>query len=623
MENNFDLDLIAKEGLVEIQDPLHLDLNDSDFIDVINARIEASKIYYTKKKLYSRQDKNVNYYLGNQVDTESLAKWQTEIFGHEPYKENLIHEGIRRIKPIATSRLPDLTVKAGSDPENSRVLEGLLNTNVKQRQNRKLYGLAHVQERLFFYAVVKARWNREKGSDGDYEFINVYPKNVVWDHTCKTNSADDMVFVAESAEFSVKELTMMFPKSKDDLLNKLGWEDEEKENEMKLASKIKVWEVWFHWYKDTKDPVTGETKWEKVHGVVWKYEDVVLGKMRNPYFDYEGKPNLFSAEVKEKSPLSDNEIYQNFVESISPQTIYYNYFKNPRKPYFFMVYESLGDDPISATTAIEQIIPFQDFVNDEGRQIVEMNERSAGKPLFNSEAFDSGVIKSIDWRNPKQALSVNGDDIKKAFTFAQLPPASDALYKSKAESRSIAFEMMGVNATTRGVREGDQTLGEAQMFREQDFGFIDDLVEDTINDLAIWQAQWTLQFIRLFYTKQHIVDVVGKDGEELHVAITQDYVEDGMLVQVSASAVDKLMRKRLAFETFKLGASDLLSFYEDLGVDNPKERARRAFLQKASPMLYFSTYLMDEEKDTKTIEELGGLARTMAPQPALNEPPIR
>jgi hypothetical protein len=517
---------------------------------------------------------------------DGLADWQTK------YVENIVYEGIRRIKPIATSRLPDLTVKSGQDPKLATLMTDVLNTDIKKRENRKLLGLAHVQEQLFFYAVLKARWNAEKG---DYEFVNVYPKNIVWDHTCKTNNADDMRLIAESTEeYTVKEILMMFPKSADKLLEKLGWTEDEKKSEEKLATKIKIWEVWFHWWKETKDEF-GQSKWEKIHGVVWKYDKLVLGKMRNPYYDYEGKVKLYDPKMKEKNGMTDEDLFSMyFGNQLEADTVYHNYFKSPRKPYFFMVYESLGQDPIDATNRVEQILRFQDHINDEGRQIIEMNERSTGKALFNADALDKATIETLDWRNTRQALTVNGDDINKAFSHASMPAAPAQLYESKRENRSIAFEMLGVNATTRGVREGDQTLGEAQMFREQDFGFIDDLVEDTINEAAVWMAQWSMQFIKVFYTQQHFREIVGKDGEALFVAINQDYIDDGMVVDVSASAVDKLMRKRLAFETFKLKASDLLSFYEDIGSDNPKERARRAFLQQSAPQIYFQTYLAPE-----------------------------
>jgi len=580
------------EGIVEEFDPLKLELEDHEFVGVIDQSIAAFDTYYKGKRLTQRQDKNLNYYLGDQLiigGDQGLAGWQTQ------YVENVVYEGVRKIKPIATSRLPDLTVKSGTDPEVAKLLTDLLNTDIKKRQNRKLLGLAHVQEQLFFYAPIKARWNPELGSDGDYEFINVFPKNMAWDHTCKTNNADDMRFVAENAEISVKELIMMFPKAKDKLLETLGWTDEDKASELKLASKIKIWEVWFHWYKQTKDPQTNETKWEKVHAVVWKYETCILGKMRNPYFDYEGKVRLFTPEMKEKNGMSDQELMAAyFGDQLQSETVYHNYFKNPRKPYFFMVYESLGQDPIDATNRVEQILRFQDHINDEGRQIIEMNERSAGKPMFNSDALDKKTVSRLDWRNTKQAISVNGDDIHKAFAHAIMPAAPQQLYQSKTENRSIAFEMLGVNATTRGVKEGDQTLGEAQMFREQDFGFIDDLVEETINEFAEWQAQWSMQFIKVFYTKDHMREIAGKDGDSLYTTINQDYVNDGMVAEVSASGVDKMLRKRLAMENQKLGVGDLLSYYEDTEQSNPKERAYRAFLMVNAPQIYAQQYLMPE-----------------------------
>lgn len=583
------------DSIIDEADPLKLELDDADFVEVINNRISDSISYYKDKNLYERQDRNVDYYLGHQIDTIRQVSYQ------KPYVENVIYESIRRIKPIAISRLPDLTVKPGNnDPQTKKYAETLtdmFNTNINRRSTRKLLGIAHVQEQLWFYAVVKARWNPELGTDGNFEFLNVHPQNAVWDQTCKTNNVDDMTFFAENAELTVKEAIMMFPKSKEDLLNALGFEEGDDQNEKKLASRIKIWEVWFHWYKSVIDPQSGEHRWEKISAVVWKYQSVVLGKMRNPYFDFEGKINLFTAEMKEKGMPSEDDLYNMLFGSSEPtetDKIYYNYFKNPRKPYFLMVYEPLGSDPIDSTNRVEQILLFQDHINKEGDQIIGMNERSAGKPVFNVGAIDKDTVKKIDWHNYRQALTVKGDDITKAFTTVAMPAAPAQLYQSKSENRSIAFEMMGVGATTRGVQQADSTLGESQMFREADYGFIDDLVEETINELAEWIAQWSMQFIRLFYTKAHMVDMVGIDGESLYEAINQDIVQDGMVVEVSASGVDKMMRKRMAIQNMQMQVGDILSYYEDTDQSNPKERALRAWMYKYAPQMYMQKYLMTE-----------------------------
>lgn len=614
------------DTIIEDLDPLKLDLEDDDFIEVINASITASKTYYTGKNLYTRQDKMLAYYLGNQFETEGPRALQP----YQPrYMENIIYEGVRRVKPIATSRLPDLTIKRGETPDIEKMMTDLINTDIKRRENRKVLGLAHVQEQIFLYSVIKARWNTEKGDDGDYEFLSVYPKNIVWDHRCKTSSADDMRFVAESTEMTIKEAVMMFPKAKDDLFKAIGIEDEaDKTDEKKLASPIVIWEVWFHWYKETPDPVTNESKWEKVNAVVWKYNNTVLGKMRNPYFDYEGKINIFSKEMKEKTKPTDMELMQAYLgqTQLQTETVYHNYFKNPRKPYFFMVYESLGQDPIDATNRVEQVLYFQDHINDEGRQIIEMNERSAGKPVFNTDALDAKTVKNLDWRNMKQAIVVSGDDVNRSFAFAQMPAAPTQLYQSKESNRSIAFEMLGVNATTRGVKEGaNQTLGQSQMYREQDFGFIDDLVEETINDAAEWIAQWTMQFIKVFYTKDHYKEVVGKDGDSLFAAVNQDMVNNGMVVEVSASAVDKMKRKQLAAQNAQLGYSDPLTYFIDTEQSDPQERARKAFMFKAAPNMYYQEFLVDKASPQQPMQPPVGAQppqpdMTGAPPPA--QPPM-
>lgn len=589
----FDQDaLTLHDSLIQDADPLSLDLEDDEFIEVINTRIKDSETYYQAKHLPERQEKNIRYYLGDQFEPSQIPSYS------HPYVENVVYESIRRILPIASSRLPDLTVKPGSrDPssiQSAKTLTNVFNTDINRRASRELLDQAHVHEQLFFYSVIKARWNTELGSDGNYEFLNVYPTNIVWDHTCKTNNADDMQFVAESAELTLKDICMMFPKKEEEFLEYLGLVERTApdSSEKHMASKYKITEVWFHWYKDTL--IMGEKKWEKINAVVWKYGTFVLGKMRNPYFDYEGKTHLFSKEVREKGLPSQEEMAELLFGTPKTDTIYYNYFKNPRKPYFFMVYESLGQDPIDATNRVEQILYFQDHINKEGTQIIQMNEQSAGKLMLNSDALDKDVAKAIDWHNTNQAISVNGDDINKAYGVISMPAAPSQLYQSKSENRSIAFEMMMVGNTTRGVQQGDQTLGEAQMFREADFGALDHMVEKTINAAAEWMAQWSMQMIRVFYTKEHLVDAAGKDGESLSIALSQNIVEEGFVAVVSASGVDKMMRKTLAVKNMELGVGDILSYYEDTEQSDPKERAKRAFLQKAAPMQYYQQYLADE-----------------------------
>jgi len=580
------------EQPAEIIDPLHLNLDEDRVVKTLKSNIQASITHYQSKDLYARQQKNVDYYLGKQKQYKASNK-------AGDYKENIIYEGISRQKPIELSRLPDLTVKAGNDTKESKetaeMLSKAINNDIKQRQNRKLLGLAIKQEPLYFFSAIKARWNPEKGMFGEYEFLNVHPDNIVWDHLNPDSSANNMRFVAEKTKLMLKEVIMMFPDKEDEIKKEFGWITTDKGDEEKMASPINIWEVWFHWYK-LKD---GET--ERVDGVLWLYKTLPLKQMKNPYFDYQGRKKTFSMQMEEKQAMSIDDILTSFdVQSGEDEpessVVYNNYFQDPEKPYFFMVYENMGEDPIGATSRVEQVLEFQDSINQSGAVIQDMNIRSRGKDLFDTNSIPQDTLDAVNIYDIDQVLGLDvpqGQSINNVHSRIEQKPATAQQYRSMQEDRQKAFEMLGVGATTRGLQEPDSTLGESQMAREADYGVIDDIVEDTINACAEWQARWSMQFIKLFYTKPHMRHILGKDGEVLHTKLTQDMVDDGMEVVVSASGVDKMMRKRMAMENMKLGIGDPLSYYEDTEQSNPKERALRAMLAQGAPQMYMQQYLME------------------------------
>ena len=104
-----------------------------------------------------------------------------------------------------------------------------------------------------------------------------------------------MNWIAHYYELSVKEILMRWPKKKDDLFNQLKWDLEVLPSEEKLASKLKIAEIWFTWYKKEND------KWVKLEGVAWKYKKVVFDKIKNPYWDWEGETRLFSFDIETSS----------------------------------------------------------------------------------------------------------------------------------------------------------------------------------------------------------------------------------------------------------------------------------------------------------------------------------
>ena len=106
-------------------------------------------------------------------------------------------------------------------------------------------------------------------------------------------------------------------------------------------------------------------------------------------------------------------------------------------------------------------------------------------------------------------------------------------------------------------------------------------------------AQWAMHFIKLFYTEEHLKRFAGKDGNLVFQKVTSDMVEEGMEVTVSASAVDKNKRQQQATAMAQMKLTDPLSFYEDMDMSNPKDRAEKVIMFNADPAGYMTKYLMN------------------------------
>jgi hypothetical protein len=102
----------------------------------------------------------------------------------------------------------------------------------------------------------------------------------------------------------------------------------------------------------------------------------------------------------------------------------------------------------------------------------------------------------------------------------------------------------------------------------------------------------------------------------IHHKITRDLIEDGMEVEVSASAVDKLKRKREAFELAGIGMIDPLSFFKDIEASDPEGRAEKLFMFQAAPMEYFQKFIRGNDGTAQM-----AMALQQQPVPGQGPPP--
>src|SRR5262249_421245 len=150
--------------------------------------------------------------------------------------------------------------------------------------------------------------------------------------------------------------------------------------------------------------------------------------------------------------------------------VFNNYFQRPKFPYTFLTYDQWGEFPLDMTSRIEQSLSLQENHNKRGMQISDMNDRTRGNHIFSTKPA---------MNNPDQDLVVGGP-INEAHSFVQSPAAPQQLYEELENDKNRLFAKAGVNSTTRGERRGDDTATGLQIYRQADFGRIDDEVEETI-----------------------------------------------------------------------------------------------------------------------------------------------
>jgi hypothetical protein len=614
------------QGVSNEADPLKLDLDDETFVEVMDDLIEKSRNHFKEQGLIDRRKKNEEYYLGKQIanaeKNRELKKYNAR------YSDNVIFEAAGTLKAVAISRVPDLLVKPGNETEESRIvaeeLTDVINGKFRQRETRLTLGTAYLHRPIYFVGVVKARWDDEMGKDGDYTFDVVHPNNIDVDHTASSSNADDMNWVCHTYELTVKEILMRWPNKKEALFEELHWDDMTGSEEKKMASKLKISEIWFTWYKKEND------KWVKLEGTAWKYKKVVFDKIKNPYWDWEGETRMFSydVETKGKKTVSEQDIRSSLlsgeqIPNLGSEKIFHNHFYNPRKPFKFMVHEGLGLAPYDDTTCIEQSLYLQDNINVRGKQISELSALARGKSVFSTDSgLDSEDVARIDMADPNTDLLIDGD-LSKVHTYIPGMQPTAALFQEQEQNRQRVFSKMGTNAALRGVRAGEDTATQTQLYKESDYTRIDDEVEDTVNATAEWMADWSLQFMKLFYTEEHLVRLVGENGQTVFQKLTRDVIEDGVEVKVSASSVDKLRRKKEAFDLVGIGMIDPVQFFRDIEASDPEGRARSLMLFQTQPQMYFQNYI--EGRDTnEMVQQLGQMpvqGPPVSPEAQAMQPP--
>lgn len=624
----------TSEDIDVVLDPLALTgIKDDDLIDNFDHWLEQTRSFYTKEyDLYEVRKRNEVYLFGRQVQelikNKKLKDYEARTL------DNVLYEIERTEKPLALSQLPDLIVSPGNNTDQSKQLAEMItqvvNSDLQKEENRKVLGMAWKHRPVYRVGIIKCIWNPEAfGGLGDYEFIYVHPDAIELDPYATEANADKMQFIPHKVNLTVKQVIMMFPKAKEKFyaeLKKQGImkQDAEEPDWKAMATHIDIREVWFTDYeKDTDE----EGKWKRVEGVMWKYRKCMLEKMKNPYFDYDGEKQTFTYEnpmlESTRRRLTIEEMMQSMATGVFPQNVkqeqvYHNFFDSPKKPFFFMVYDQWGKQPLDETTHLEQNIYNQDALDSMNKQIQETLKKKGHHIWSKMSGLTAAMIKQMDHNNPNEDYIVNGIPREQHdFVPPERPTAQEFNDLDRLHDRMYAL----ASATSIRGEVQDEAVTNNQIGRESNYTVMDDMVEETINKAAQWMAGWAMHMIKTRYTQEHFRKILGAKGEWVFLQVHQDFVEDGQAVMIKASGTDKLRKQNNALNLAKMDKIDPLSLFEDMDLDDPEGRTAKLVAFHSDMPLYLSSFVETAATSTPQLaQKLMALTQQGTAQPGPGAP---
>lgn len=533
------------EQIVRGGDVLSSELTDEERVRFLEGRIDVGKAFWNNTfKLDQVQEQNEKYWLNNTLDESRMYLWNVR------YKDNRIFQSIETILPQVLAQIPQPIVTAAHDTDASKELA----RNIEQALEAHYYSLdiefhlgmmvRHILAGMR-YAVGKYRFDPNSGvirpdgvPAGRFVFEYVNPRQVVFDAKARRGH---LKFLAEYVNATGEELIERFPDKKDEIYNEiLG-------SKLRLNDIVTYPEMWFEYIKD------GKRKCE----VAWKYGTVWLGGMKNPYFDYETPEN--------------------------------NYFDEPRFPYVFMNYLSMGRYIVDDTSLTEQAMNMQDIVNKRGRQIVENADAANTGKIFNRKMVNPDDASKV-LGNVNEALMVDGN-ASEAFARVTPPILPDYVLADKLDARNEIDNIFGTHAPLKGEGSTAPTLGQEVISQNQDKTRIQTIAK-AVERTAKEVYEGITQMMCVFWTEPTQVAYTGVDGKSIHMEFDTSKIEPGVKIVIkggSSLPKDKITNFNLAMKLAPL--LDPLTLAEKMDEPNPKEVAKRIVYWKFAADRYVTEIL--------------------------------
>lgn len=504
-------------------------LSNEDILSLTGKWISEYDSY--AKDIKSQQKDNVNYWVGkhyNDLQTQGTKR---------PLTDNLIFEAIETFLPIATRATPEANVSTtmGQQDPLTKKLQPILNYQGERTMLRmKLKGITRDWV-LNLMGVAKIIWDSE---DQDFNVIKVVPTRLILDPNAEIGVDGTYYgeYLGEKKKATARKLARMFPNSKS-LISAIcqgNW-----------GTKLTYIEWWTNF------------------DVFFTLESNVLGKYKNPHWNYDG-------EIERTDPMTGNS-KKEFVKGM-------NHFKHPEIPYNFLSIFNLGKRPHDETSLVFQNIPLQDTINKRYQQI----DR-------NVESQNNGIVLSGKYFTKEQAaeaatqlargnpLWVPEGDIRASYTRDTAPQLPADIFNHLRDARNELRNIFGTSGSSPEGTKAQESVRGKILINQLDSSRIGGGVTEYIELFSQKIYNWYVQMMYVYYTdeKEFPITLDREMGEMVSLINTE--FERPIFVKVKSGSLvpkDPLTQRNEAMDLWSAQGIDPISFFEKLDFPNPQESAK-------------------------------------------------
>jgi len=424
--------------------------------------------------------------------------------------------------------------------------------------------------------VIKPFWNT-KINDFDAKVID--PRKVRFAKTA--TKEDDSEFAIEEITDNLSAVIKRFPEKKKEILERYGYSSDA--DVLVDNKEVKYKEAWCWDY------------------VIFKMDNIVLGKIRNPYWDWDGlqitkgeEDQLKQAEGEERRNLlsgirgaqGEREAYNKAKkegtelpvleyggEALELDAYYFNHFDRPRKPYIFATLFNNENSPVGQTDMITQSAPLQENIDETKRDITQNAKLVNGIIKVDSTVMDKADAQRMRFETEGIIWGKGAVSGVQRETGPALPAF---VVENMQDSRREIDDIMAASSAFKGIREGQETRGGRLALIDQSFLRLNELVQ--VIDYANYELfNWFYQLAKVRYTEHHYAKSLGKAASIEILTLMQDDFQDGTEVRVISGKTlpeDRQFKYEQAQGDVEKGLLSPVDYFETAGYDSPAEKAK-------------------------------------------------